>query len=48
MKYYIITSGYMARIGLVIKGKPNGFITISNHNVHNGWYGGFCIRSEYK
>lgn len=25
-----------------------GFITISNHNVHNGWYGGFCIRSEYK
>lgn len=25
-----------------------GFITISNHNEHNGWYGGFCIRSEYK
>ena len=26
MKYYLITSGYMSQIGLVIKGKSNGFI----------------------
>lgn len=41
-----IESDYVHEICFVEVGTNKGFITLVNHNEHNGYYGGFALRIQ--